>query len=276
MTAGVRSLSIAAVWRRWRGGRATPGLRGNPPDNLRARFARHLHGVGIEVGALANPLWVPPEASVLYVDKFDYDALCAHYRDAPVDQIRRPDIVSDTISLDRLPDHAYDFLIACHLLEHAHDPIRALLAWHRVLRPGGLALCIVPDARYTFDRGRPLTSLDHLLWDFASTGTEMKRLADLGHIAECNLNMHESLDAQAALELARRILDESYDTHFHVWTHDSLRVQLESLIADYGLPFVLLESACDEQVEMLFLLEAAPLDPARFRLVDGVAQRATR
>jgi len=261
---------------RSRGAESASGTGGDVADNLRAKFARRLRGEGVEIGALASPLWLPRGARARYVDKFDYEKLCAHNPDVPPERIRRPDVVCDTMTLDLLPDHAYDFVIACHLLEHAHDPIRALLAWHRVLKPGGLALCIVPDARYTFDRGRPLTSLDHLLWDFASAGTEMKRLSDLAHVAECNLNMHASLDARSAIELGWRILEDSYDTHFHVWTHDSLRAQLESLIADYGLPFVLLESACDEQVEMLFLLEAAPADPARFRLVDGVVPRATR
>ncbi|MBM4247241.1 MAG: class I SAM-dependent methyltransferase [Deltaproteobacteria bacterium] len=85
------------------------------------------------------------------------EAVRAH-PDVPADRIVRPAIVCDAATLDGLASDAYDFLIACHLLEHAHDPIAALLAWHRVLKPGGRALCIVPDARFTFDRGRPRPS----------------------------------------------------------------------------------------------------------------------
>ncbi|MEW6268369.1 MAG: hypothetical protein AB1689_03625, partial [Thermodesulfobacteriota bacterium] len=48
------------------------------PENLRARFARRLSGAGVEIGALASPLWLPPGARARYVDKFDYDKLCAH------------------------------------------------------------------------------------------------------------------------------------------------------------------------------------------------------
>lgn len=259
------------------------GLRGRgatapvaEPPNLRARFAAGLAGRGVEIGALASPLWLPPGAAVTFVDKFDYDKLCAHNPDVPAEQIRRPEVVCDTATLDGLGDAAYDFLIACHLLEHAHDPIRALLAWHRVLKPGGRALCIVPDARYTFDRGRPLTGLEHLLWDYANAGSELKRLSDLAHVAECNLNMHGSLTGDAAIDLARRILHDSYDTHFHVWTHDTLRAQLAALIDDYGLPFALVDDACDGQVEMLFLLEARPRVPGRLDRPDEVAPRAAR
>ncbi len=239
-------------------------------DNLRARFARRLAGEGVEIGALASPLWLPPGAAVLFVDKFDYEKLCAHNPDVPREAIRRPDVVCDTDTLDGLPSGRFDFLIACHVLEHAHDPIRALLAWHRVLKPGGRVLCILPDARYTFDRGRPLTTVEHLLWDFENAGTERKRLSDLGHIAECNQNMH-GLDAESAVHLALRILHDSYDTHFHVWTYDSFREHLDVLIRDHALPFEILEGACDETVEMLFLLEARPLDERRCTLLRRAA-----
>ena len=246
------------------------------PQNLRASFAADLHGVGIEIGALANPLWLPAGASVIFADKFDYDALCARNPDVPADRIVHPEVICDAMSLEGLADASFDFLIACHLLEHVHDPIRALLAWRRVLKPGGLALCIVPDARFSFDRGRPLTSIEHLLWDFANAGTELKVLSDLGHIAECNLNMHRSLDVEGAVDLARRILRESYDTHFHVWSYESLRAQLGELIRTYGLPFALRRSACDETGEMLFLLEGTRSRTGRLNDVDSLAPRAAR
>lgn len=267
---------ITTVMKRLRRGGADESAPPAEPPNLRARFAAGLAGTGVEIGALASPLWLPPGADVTFVDKFDYDKLCAHNQDVPPERIKKPDVVCDTMSLDGLADGAYDFLIACHLLEHAHDPIRALLAWHRVLKPGGLALCIVPDARYTFDAGRPLTSLEHLLWDYANAGTELKRLSDLGHVAECNLNMHASLDTDGAVALAARILADSYDTHFHVWSFASFAAQLAALTADYGLPFRVRAAACDEQVEMLFLLEAVPRIPGRLDQPEGVAPRAQR
>jgi len=269
-------MSFISTMRRRLRGRAEAIDTAPESANLRARFAASLRGRGVEIGALASPLWLPPGASVTFVDKFDYEKLCAHNPDVPADQIRRPEVVCDTSALDGIADASCDFLIACHLLEHAHDPIRALLSWQRVLKPGGLALCIVPDARYTFDRGRPLTSLEHLLWDYANEGTEMKRLSDLAHVAECNLNIHASLTSETAVDLARTILLDSYDTHFHVWTYDAFRAQLATLIADYGLPFDVREDACDEEVEMLFLLEALPRLPSRLDHIDSLAPRAQR
>jgi len=267
---------IGSVVRRLRRGSTGEAVAPPAPPNLRARFVAGLDGDGVEIGALASPLWLPPGARVTYVDKFDHAKLCAHNPDVPADRIVRPAIVCDTATLDGLPGDAYDFLIACHLLEHAHDPIAALLAWHRVLKPGGRALCIVPDARFTFDRGRPLTSLEHLLWDHANAGSELKRLSDLAHAAECNLNMHATLDALSAIALAAQILDDSYDTHFHVWTYASLAAQLATLIADHGLPFRVVDAACDGEVEMLFLLEATERLPGALDAQEELAPRAQR
>lgn len=268
MEALSRLLQRTARW--GRRARVSPAAAAATDEAIpRARLAAHLRGDGIEIGPLASPLWLPPGTRVTYVDKFPWQRLCELNPDVPAEQIRHPELVCDTASLDPIPDASCDFVVACHLLEHAHDPIRALLAWHRVLRPGGLALCILPDARYTFDRGRQLTSLEHLLWDYENAGSELKRLSDLFHIAECNLNMHPTLDHASAVDLARRILDESYDTHFHVWTYQTFARQLEALIAEHGLPFAVRESACDETVEMLFLLEALPGTAGRLRPVDG-------
>lgn len=185
----------------------------------------------------------------------------------PAEQILRPEFVCDTCSLDAIPDGSLDFVIASHLIEHVHNPLKAMLAWHRVLKPRGLVLCIVPDARFTFDKGRPLTTLDHLLWDFINDGMQLKLLSDLFHIAECNLNMHASLTPDTAVDLAKAILAESYDTHFHVWTYDTFVAQLQTLIDHHHLPFRIRDSASDGQLEMLLLLEA--LSAVRPFIVDG-------
>ena len=224
--------------------------------HLRGRAANQLRGAGIEIGALHNPFPAPPTVQVKYVDKFPYEKLCAHNSDVDPKTIMKPEIVCDTASLDGVADASVDFVITCHVLEHLHNPLRAMLAWHRVLKPGGVAVCIVPDAAFTFDRGRELTTLEHLLWDLRNDGTEMKRLFDLLHIAECNLNMHAHLNADTAVDLARVIMRDSYDTHFHTWTFESFGEQLDALIDQGVLPFRVLDRATDRKNEMLFVLEA--------------------
>jgi SAM-dependent methyltransferase len=226
--------------------------------NYRFLFSELLSGDGIEIGALNNPFRVPAGTRVRYVDKCSADELAGTYPGIPVGQIRVPDIVCNTGELKTIDDMSLDFIIASHVLEHSDNPLQLLYSWHRKLKTNGVLLLVLPDSRFTFDRGRPLTSLEHLLWDFRNPGTQVKELSDLAHIAECNLNMHEALNVDSALELAKTILKTTRDTHFHVWTFDTFKSQLETAISSTGLPYRINRAACDEKFEMLFLLAALP------------------
>ena len=50
-------------------------------------------------------------------------------------------------------------------MQHLADPIGALKQMLRVLRPGGVLFLTLPDARRTFDAGRALATVEHLLGD---------------------------------------------------------------------------------------------------------------
>ena len=56
--------------------------------------------------------------------------------------------------------------ISSHVLEHFHNPVKALLEWYRIVRPGGIIFMIVPHMERTFDKDRPRTDLAHLIDDF--------------------------------------------------------------------------------------------------------------
>src|SRR6266481_1911809 len=53
--------------------------------------------------------------------------------------------VAEACDLSMIPDGAYDFVLASHVLEHVANPLRALQEWKRVLVPEGTVLVIVPD-----------------------------------------------------------------------------------------------------------------------------------
>jgi|RhiMetdeSRZDD1v2_1073273.scaffolds.fasta_scaffold13677_6 SAM-dependent methyltransferase len=85
----------------------------------------------------------------------------------------------DAISLP-VASESCDFVLSSHMLEHAANPIRALLEWRRIIKPGGCLLLVLPDGKWTFDHRRPVTSLEHLLSDFKNETPE----DDLTHIQE--------------------------------------------------------------------------------------------
>jgi SAM-dependent methyltransferase len=72
----------------------------------------------------------------------------------------------------KVPDGTYDFVLSSHMLEHSADPIRVLAEWRRLLKPGGHLLLVLPEGRNTYDRRRPVTTLEHLIDDFKDSTPE--------------------------------------------------------------------------------------------------------
>jgi len=123
-----------------------------------------LQGQGVEIGAYKTPI---PGIHPIYVDKF------AEFAGEPC----LADYFGESISLPFF-DASLDFVASSHVLEHVANPVKALVEWHRVLKPGGIANIVVPDKRFTWDRDRPLTQVRHMLDDYHQDVTD----ADATHI----------------------------------------------------------------------------------------------
>jgi SAM-dependent methyltransferase len=125
-----------------------------------------LRGRGIEIGALNNPMPVGPGAHVSYVDRLPREELIKLYQDVDPREIRPVDIVTDGETLASLSDDSQDFVIANHMVEHCQDPIGTLRHMLRVLKVGGILYLTLPDKRFTFDRGRPVTLFEEVRRDY--------------------------------------------------------------------------------------------------------------
>src|SRR3954452_19728706 len=199
-------------------------------ERTRVRIAeRHLRGAGIEIGALHSPFPAPEAAQVTYVDRMTTDELRDEYPelgDAPLAEV---DVVDDGERLATFDAASVDFVIASHFLEHCEDPIGTLEAHLRVLRPGGTLLLALPDRRLGIDRHRPPTSLDHLVSDHQDGGRSSRAAhylewANLVDLPLGNIDREQAADHAADLERRR------YSIHFHCWTGDEFREQLEQLL----------------------------------------------
>lgn len=101
--------------------------------------------------------------------------------------------IHEASALTSIRDQSYDFVLSSHMLEHAANPLAALREFHRVLKPRGTALLLVPNRTYTFDHRRPYTEFEHLLEDERRGTTE----SDLTHLEEI-VALHDlSMDAPA-------------------------------------------------------------------------------
>ncbi|MEL7061460.1 MAG: methyltransferase domain-containing protein [Acidobacteriota bacterium] len=185
----------------------------------RRRFTRGLlHGQGLEIGALHAPFPVPNGVSVSYVDRLSTPELRHHYPELAALPLVPVDRIDDGERLRTVESASQDFVIASHVLEHCEDPIGAIGHWLRVVRTDGVVILAVPDARHSFDRGRPITALDHLLRD-ASEGPEGSRSA---HYREW-VHHVEGRTGPDAHARAARLERDRYSIHFHVWDVAALR-----------------------------------------------------
>lgn len=94
--------------------------------------------------------------------------------------------ICEAVDLSPVGTKKYDFVLSSHALEHIANPLKALSEWLRVLKDDGFILLVVPHKDGTFDRRRPVTSLNHLIEDFENNTGEN----DLTHLPEI-LALHD-------------------------------------------------------------------------------------
>jgi SAM-dependent methyltransferase len=83
--------------------------------------------------------------------------------------------IAEATDLSVIGSDTYDFVLSCHSLEHIANPIKAILEWKRVTRNGGYILFVLPHKDRTFDRKRPITTLEHMIEDYErGTGEDDK------------------------------------------------------------------------------------------------------
>lgn len=88
--------------------------------------------------------------------------------------------VVEATDLKAISDKTYDFIISSHVLEHIANPLRAMTEWLRILKDDGSIILVLPHKEKTFDRCRPVTSLQHLIEDLEKNVGE----DDLTHLSE--------------------------------------------------------------------------------------------
>ncbi len=195
---------------------------------------RYIRGSGIEIGALNEPLTLPPGSSVRYVDCLDLPALRTLYPRIAGEPLAPVDVIDDGERLERFADASVDFVVANHFIEHTEDPIGAIEAHLRVLRPGGILFMAVPDKRRSPDWARSETSLEHLLRDHRD-GPEWSRRS---HFEEWAGQVIWAADPERE---ADRLEEAGYSIHFHVWTRERFGELLDYLRETLGFPFRLSE-----------------------------------
>lgn len=182
----------------------------NDLSNTRKMLSyKYIHGTGIEIGALHQPVAIPESAKVLYVDRMSTSSLRKTYPELQNSDMVEVDIIDDGEKLSKIADNSQDFVIANHFLEHCEDPIETMENFTRVLKPEGIIYFSLPDKRFTFDKDRPVTPLEHLIKDHEEGPAISRR----DHYIE-----YAHLVSHTGIEHAEAMISINMSIHFHVWT----------------------------------------------------------
>ena len=220
-----------------------PGALELDARTVRRRFGGHLSGRGIEIGPGHVPFPVPETVEVRYVDRWEpqqNQALFPELGESPA--FPQPDHVVN-LDVDRLvmfADASQDFVIASHLIEHLANPLAMLVELHRVLKPGGLLILLVPDRHKTFDRHRRPTPLEHVVDEYRRDVHEV----DDTHILDYLIGTREPLGDTRDISVftAERMAGEielhrRRSVHAHVWDAAEFSAVLRFAATDLGVSF---------------------------------------
>lgn len=190
-------------------------FRPQPPSLDRHFLAYHyISGVGIEIGALHSPLPVDKKKAVVkYVDRMKEDELRIQYPELNNLELVSVDYVANGEMLESIKDNTQDFVIANHFIEHCQDTILTIRNMLRVTKPGGIIFFAVPDKRFTFDKEREVTSVEHILRDFEH-GPQHSRER---HFEEWVNALNKGSDETFQKKEKKKLMEMDYSIHFHVW-----------------------------------------------------------
>jgi SAM-dependent methyltransferase len=201
-------------------------------DRLRRKYAyEHLSGDGLEIGAMHLPLSLPPGARVRYVDRCSREIAARRFPELDPSRIVDPDIIDDGFTLHSIGADSQQFVIGNHVLEHAPNPLQVLERWWQVLRPSGILFVAVPLHDRSFDRGRRLTPVEHIVQDYeiakhqgpatlaARNADHYREWASIAEPRTRRLAHPQTPEEQA--NRANALAAEGAEIHFHTFSVES-------------------------------------------------------
>lgn len=224
--------------------------------NLIGGFSRqlisheYLKGSGLEIGALHRPLELSPGVRIKYLDRLTVPELRKQYPELNGLPLVKVDINDDGESLASIADGSQDFVIANHFLEHCENPVLALSNMLRVLKANGMLYFALPDKRFTFDKERHETEMEHLWGDYIN-GPAGSRKA---HFEEWVEKVEKITDVEAARKRTAHLMETGYSIHFHTFTQTGMFRFLSLLKEQAGLVFDV-ELCMSAGMETIFVLK---------------------
>jgi SAM-dependent methyltransferase len=153
-------------------------------------------------------------------------------------------IIAEGSAISCVIDGTYDFVLSSHNLEHFANPVKALMEWKRISRPGGALILVLPHYRRSFDHRRTPTPVSHMIEDYTKNVGE----DDTTHIPEVlqlhDLEMDGTLRTHTLDELRTRSVSNASNRilHHHVFDEKNsvellTHAGLDVLAVEQALPY---------------------------------------
>src|SRR6266540_1796095 len=104
---------------------------------------------GLEIGPLDKPLVTRNDGQIKYLDYMSKEELIVRHADAcdPKNMVDIDYINSPQNELSTLIKEKFDYVIACHVIEHIPNMIGWLNDVNKILKDGGYLFLAIPDRR---------------------------------------------------------------------------------------------------------------------------------
>lgn len=125
---------------------------------------KYLGGLtGIEIGGAAHNPFCLNTINIDYTD--DPYSPWANEQRRHGNEPLHVDILCNGEDIDIMfEENTYDFVLSSHSLEHIWNPIKALRAWIKVIKPGGYVFLVLPHREHDFSTvNLPSTTLAELI-----------------------------------------------------------------------------------------------------------------
>jgi SAM-dependent methyltransferase len=249
---------------------------------LALKRIRIAKGRGLELGPLYSPIVSKQEANISYLDHMSTKDLQQKYKDHPIppedlQNIAPVDYVLKNNSLkETLKGKKFDYVIACHVIEHIPDMVRWLADVEAILQDGGILSLVIPDKRFTFDilrnESRPADVLGAYLdqqvrtssvvmYDFVSEVRENIIPAEVWRNPRADYSKKPGNPLQKAYDecLANLQPDNYVDSHCFVLTPYSFFAIIRSLIEHdlFGYEIAYFQDTPENELEFYVSLRKA-------------------
>ena len=219
------------------------------PIQHREQGGKFLSGCGLEIGALHFPTKIPPNCSIEYLDVESIEKIRYVFPDIDGYNIVEPNYVGDICkhTISDITKKNFNFIILNHVLEHVANPIQVIQNIWEGIVDDGFFIVSVPDKDFTFDRGRPLTTYEHLLADYFLGVTEVCDDHYIDFLAHVHLEVFTSKDRFLnALQSVRNRRE-----HSHVWDSQTFKASLVRIFEflNINATFVYESIGSDNQIE---------------------------